>query len=110
MLPGQMSTWQLESVQDGPNNLLLKFGKNRISNSRDITDVEFVWVGGVGWYAESFSFSNPTLVELLLSCRWVGGLKIIKIIMLKEVNLDDIDKVDNIEYNFEQFWHRFYSL
>ena len=40
MFPGQMSTWQLESVQDGPRNLLLKFGKNRISNSRDIPDMD----------------------------------------------------------------------
>ena len=28
MLPGQMSLWQLESVQEGPRNLPLKFGQN----------------------------------------------------------------------------------
>ena len=47
MLPGQMSLWQLESVQDSPRNLRLKFGQNRVSNSWDITDIEFLWVGGV---------------------------------------------------------------
>ena len=36
MLPGQMSPGQmslLESVQDGPRNLPLQFGQNRVSNS-----------------------------------------------------------------------------
>ena len=27
MLPRQMSSWQLESVQEGPRNLPLKFGQ-----------------------------------------------------------------------------------
>ena len=40
-----MSLWQLEPVQDGPRNLPLKFGKNRVSNSWDIADIEFLWVG-----------------------------------------------------------------
>ena len=40
ILPGQMSTWQLESVQDGPWNLLSKFGQNQVSNSWDITDMD----------------------------------------------------------------------
>ena len=40
MLPGQMSLWHLESVQDGPRNLRLKFGQNWISNSRDISDMD----------------------------------------------------------------------
>ena len=48
MLPGQMSLRQLESVQDSPRNLPLKFGKNRISNSWDIRDIEFAWGGGGG--------------------------------------------------------------
>ena len=38
MLPGQMSLWQLESLQDNPRNISLKFGQNRVSNSWDITD------------------------------------------------------------------------
>ena len=38
--PGQISTWQLESVRDGPRNLLLKFGQNLISNSWDIPDMD----------------------------------------------------------------------
>ena len=33
MLPGQMSPRQLLSVKDGPRNLPLKFGQNRVSNS-----------------------------------------------------------------------------
>ena len=47
MLPGQMSSWQLESVQEGPRNLPLRFGQNR---TRDISDIEFmvVVVGGGG--------------------------------------------------------------
>ena len=43
--------------KDGPRNLPLKFGQNLVSNSRDITDIEFVWVGG---YAQSLSC--PTIV------------------------------------------------
>ena len=44
MLPGQMSLWQSESVQDGPRNLCLKLGQNWLSNSWDTADIEFVWV------------------------------------------------------------------
>ena len=51
MLPGQMSLWKLASVKDGPRNLALKFGQNWVSNSWDISDIEFSdggWVvGGV---------------------------------------------------------------
>ena len=52
MLPRQMSQWQWQynSVQNGPRNLPLKFGSNRVSNSWDITDIEFLWV--VGWCAK----------------------------------------------------------
>ena len=56
MLPGQISLWQLESIQYGPGNLPLKFGQNRVSNSWDIADIEFVWVGGV----QSNFVSSPT--------------------------------------------------
>ena len=44
MLPGQMSLWELESDKDVSKNLTLKFGQNRVSNSLDIADIEFVWV------------------------------------------------------------------
>ena len=54
MFPGQMSLWHMESVKDGPRNLPLKFGKNQVSNSWDIADIEFV-VGGGGGCAKSFS-------------------------------------------------------
>ena len=40
MWPGQMSLWQLESVQDGPGNQPLKFGQNRIRASWDIADFD----------------------------------------------------------------------
>ena len=43
MLPGQMSPWQLKSVLDVPRNLSLNFHQNRVSNSWDITDIEFLW-------------------------------------------------------------------
>ena len=46
MLPGQMSPWQLESVEEGLRNLPLKFGQNRVSNSWDIVNIEFF--GGDG--------------------------------------------------------------
>ena len=32
--------WQLEYVQDGPRNLSLKFGQNRVSDSWDIPDMD----------------------------------------------------------------------
>ena len=38
----------MESVQDGPRNLRLKFCQNQVSNSRDIADIEFVVVVGGG--------------------------------------------------------------
>ena len=48
MLRGQMSPWQLESVLNVHRNLPLKFHQNRVSNSWDIADIEFVW-WWVGW-------------------------------------------------------------
>ena len=48
MLPGQMSLWQLESVLDVPRNLPVKFHQNRVSNSWDIANIEFVSGGGLG--------------------------------------------------------------
>ena len=43
ILPGQMSSWQLASVKNGPKNQILKFGQNQVSqvgNSRDIPDMD----------------------------------------------------------------------
>ena len=40
MLPGQLSLWQLVSVQDGHRNLSLRLVQNRASNSWDIADVD----------------------------------------------------------------------
>ena len=37
---GQMSLWQLASVEDGPRNLPLKFRQNRISNKWDIPNMD----------------------------------------------------------------------
>ena len=58
MLPIQMLLWQFESVQDGPGNLPLKFGQNKVSNSWDIAEIKFVWgVGGGGewwWFTVIF--------------------------------------------------------
>ena len=66
MLPGQMSLWQLESVLDVPRNLCLKFHQNRVSNSWDIVDIEFVWLGGeMGWVVFAKSFSRLTQLEVI---------------------------------------------
>ena len=64
MLPGEKSPWQLESVLDVPCNLPLKFDQNQVSNSCDIADIEFLWVGG--GYAESFSCQTQPFVEVRL--------------------------------------------
>ena len=40
MLLGQMSLWQLESVQEGPKGL--KYGQNWANDSWDIANIEFV--------------------------------------------------------------------
>ena len=61
MLPGQMSLWQLESVQDSPRNLYLKFGQNRASNSWNIMDIEFLWGGGGGGVCTVIFMSNLQL-------------------------------------------------
>ena len=70
MLPGQMSSWQLKSIQYGPRNLPFKFGQNRASNSWDIVGIEFSVVvvvvvgggggGGGGWCAKSFLRKTQT--------------------------------------------------
>ena len=63
-----MSPWQLGCVKDGPRNLRLKFGQNRVSNSWDIADVEFTVVvvvgGGGGGGVKSFSCKTQTFVRL----------------------------------------------
>ena len=46
MLRGQMWPWQLESVLNVHRNLPLKFHQNRVSNSWDIADIEFLLWGG----------------------------------------------------------------
>ena len=67
LLPGQMSQWQCKSVQNGPRNLPLKFGSNRASNSWDITDMEFVWVGGVQSHFHIKPNFRWIVIELTLS-------------------------------------------
>ena len=69
MLPGQMSQWQFESVLDVHRNPPLKFHQNRISNSWDIADIEFVWGGWMGGVCKVILSSNPTVVLC-----WVGAL------------------------------------
>ena len=68
MLPGQMSSWQLESVHEGPRSLHLKFGQNRVSNSWDIVDIEFavVVVGGGGGGEQSFSGKTQLLCWIVV--------------------------------------------
>ena len=68
MLPGQMSFWHFESIQDDPRNLRLKFCQNRFGNSWDITDIEFTgWVVGGGWCAKSFL----RLTQLKVMLGWI---------------------------------------
>ena len=61
MFHGQMSPWQFKSIQDGLRNLPLKFGQNLISNSQDITDIDFVWVG---WWVGNPYFSIAQEAEI----------------------------------------------
>ena len=82
MLSGQMLLRQLKSIQYSPMNLRLKFRQNRVSNSWDITDIEFLWGGGLGWGVQSHFHAKPNfgwiVVELTLSLVWVvggGGVK-----------------------------------
>ena len=70
MLPGQMSPWQLKSVLDVPGSLPLKFHQNRVSNSWDIADIEFVWDGWSGKFKVIF-MSNPTYVMLGWGWVWI---------------------------------------
>ena len=73
-----MSSWQFESVQEGPRNLPLKFGKIHASNSWDIADIDTVhylsgrvggWVGGWGVWIENKT--NSASIELKLKLNWV---------------------------------------
>ena len=63
MLPGQMSPWQLESVLNVHRNLPLKFHQNRVSNSWDIANIEFLWVVGC---AQSLYCQTQPCVEVRL--------------------------------------------
>ena len=62
MSPRQMSLLQVESVQDSPRNLILRFCQDQASNSWDIADIEFVvgGGGGGGGCAQSFSCKTQT--------------------------------------------------
>ena len=73
MLPGQMSLWKLVSVRDGPRNLPLKFGQNRVNSSWDIADIEFAWGG---WVVFTVVFVSNLQLQLRLGCSWVGVLTI----------------------------------
>ena len=48
-------------------------GHNRVSNSWDIVDIEFLW-GEVGGIYSHFRVKLPT--TLRLGCRWVGVVTI----------------------------------
>ena len=58
----------MEFVLDVPRNLPLKFGQNRVSNSRDIADIKFVW--GVAGCKVTF-VSKPTKGYVRLRLSWV---------------------------------------
>ena len=63
MLHEQMSQRQFESVLDDPRNLYLNFCQNRVINSLDIPDIEFLCVGVLGGGVVIF-ISNPSFVIL----------------------------------------------
>ena len=65
ILPEQMSPEQLKSVQDGPRNLFLMFGQNRVSNSWDIDDIEFevVLLRVGGWVSENGNKAISASIE-----------------------------------------------
>ena len=73
MMPWQMSREHLCHEKDGPRNLPLNLDLNWVSNSWEISDIEFVrWVGsgavgGRGGVAKSFSCQT----QLRLSWSWV---------------------------------------
>ena len=63
ILPGQLLLWQLFIIKEEPGKLRLKYGQNRMSNTWDIDNIEFLVVvvahiGGV----KSFSCK----IQLLL--------------------------------------------
>ena len=73
MLHGQMSSWQLESAQDGRRNLHLKFDQNWASNSWDMA--LFLLVNYRDPKKKSI-FAKP-VVDIAASSRnwiWLGGL------------------------------------
>ena len=66
ILPGKMSPWQSESVQDFPRNLPLKCHQICVSNSWYIADIEFVfWV-----VCKVIFMSNPTFFSVVLCLCW----------------------------------------
>ena len=70
MLLGQLSPCHLECVEEGPRNLPLKFGQNRVSNSSDVVDIECLVVGGGSErvvVCPVIFMSNPTLGFVRLS-------------------------------------------
>ena len=66
MLHGQMSPWRLESVLNVHRNLPLKFHQNRVNNSWDIADIEFLWWVVGGGCAKSFYCQTQPCVEVRL--------------------------------------------
>ena len=65
MLIRQMSLWLSEYVLDIPRKLLLKFHQNRVGNSWDMANIEFVW----RWLVYAKSFSCLTQLKVMLG--WV---------------------------------------
>ena len=88
MLRGQMSPWQLESVLNIHRKLPLKFHQNRVSNSWDIADIDFLWwwwwgvqshfvvkpnlVLRLGWGFDNTGILHATHTEIFF---WWGGQK-----------------------------------
>ena len=66
MLPGQMLSWQLACIKDGPRKLFLKFGQNRVRNSCDIIVVVVIVVVNVVLFCQTLGLVLRLRVDFVL--------------------------------------------
>ena len=117
MFPWQILPWQLESVLDVPRNLPLKFHQNRVSNSWDIADIEFLWGGGgvvhshfivkpnlvlrLGWGFDNKSVHNSESITIIV-LQWVYNTKCI-IMSVEHWVYSHLIILMVLKYNFKSF-------
>ena len=90
-----------------PINLPLRFGLNRVRNSWDFNDIEFVVMVG-GWWFKVIFVSNPTFE---LSCGWVGVVTILlHSSFIWNIYLPIIYFLNRFDFHLSSFiknWHKF---